>query len=88
MCEGYQNRGQHTSNFVLRGTYVGPRRRTLAEPYLSARVAPGRRDLSPRAAILGNAGQLFNDHAPELDESIVRESGGIQPKADLPTYPY
>jgi len=36
-----------------------------------------------RTAILRKAGQLFNDHAAELAEWIVRESGGIQPKADL-----
>jgi benzaldehyde dehydrogenase (NAD) len=36
-----------------------------------------------RTAILRKAGQLFVDHAAELAEWIVRESGGIQPKADL-----
>ena len=36
-----------------------------------------------RAAILRKAGQLFNEHAAELAGWVVRESGGIQPKADL-----
>jgi benzaldehyde dehydrogenase (NAD) len=36
-----------------------------------------------RAAILRRAGQLFSDHEAELSEWIVRESGGIGPKAGL-----
>ena len=36
-----------------------------------------------RAAILRKAGQLFVDHADELSELIMRESGGIGPKAGL-----
>jgi benzaldehyde dehydrogenase (NAD) len=36
-----------------------------------------------RAAIIRKAGQLFVEHAHELSEWIVRESGGIGPKADL-----
>ncbi|MHB1208674.1 MAG: benzaldehyde dehydrogenase [Acidimicrobiales bacterium] len=36
-----------------------------------------------RAAILRKAGQLFVDNAQELSNWIMRESGGIGPKADL-----
>jgi benzaldehyde dehydrogenase (NAD) len=36
-----------------------------------------------RAAILRKAGQLFVDNAQELSTWIMRESGGIGPKADL-----
>jgi benzaldehyde dehydrogenase (NAD) len=36
-----------------------------------------------RAAVLRKAGDLFNAHHPEIAEWIVRESGGIPPKADL-----
>jgi benzaldehyde dehydrogenase (NAD) len=36
-----------------------------------------------RAAILRRAGQIFNDNEAELSEWIVRESGGIGPKAGL-----
>ncbi|HEY1762986.1 MAG TPA: aldehyde dehydrogenase family protein, partial [Acidimicrobiales bacterium] len=36
-----------------------------------------------RAAILRRAGQLFTDNEAELSEWIVRESGGIGPKAGL-----
>src|SRR5665213_1343759 len=36
-----------------------------------------------RSAVLRKAGQLFLDNAEELSEWIVRESGGIGPKAQL-----
>jgi benzaldehyde dehydrogenase (NAD) len=36
-----------------------------------------------RAAVLRKAGQLFVDNAQELSSWIMRESGGIGPKADL-----
>ena len=36
-----------------------------------------------RAAVVRRAGQLFLDNADELSEWIVRESGGIEPKAGL-----
>ena len=38
-----------------------------------------------RSAVLRKAGQLFLDNADELSEWIVRESGGIGPKAQLET---
>jgi benzaldehyde dehydrogenase (NAD) len=38
---------------------------------------------SARSAVLRKAGQLFNDHAGELAQWVLRESGGIGPKADL-----
>ncbi|MFI0408973.1 benzaldehyde dehydrogenase [Actinomadura sp. 3N508] len=36
-----------------------------------------------RAAVLRRAGRLFEDHAAEIQEWIVRESGSIPPKAEL-----
>ncbi|GAA1366911.1 benzaldehyde dehydrogenase [Arthrobacter rhombi] len=39
-----------------------------------------------RAAILRRAGALWGEHAAELDEWIVRESGGIPAKAGLETH--
>lgn len=36
-----------------------------------------------RAAILRKAGNLFVEHAPELSQWLIRESGSIGPKADL-----
>jgi benzaldehyde dehydrogenase (NAD) len=36
-----------------------------------------------RAAVLRRAGDLFNENAEEVSTWIVRESGGIGPKADL-----
>ncbi len=38
---------------------------------------------SARAAVLRRAGDLFTQHAEEISEWIVRESGGIGPKAGL-----
>ncbi len=39
-----------------------------------------------RAAVLRRAGQLFEEHAAEIEDWIVRESGGIPPKAGLETH--
>ncbi|HQT99471.1 MAG TPA: benzaldehyde dehydrogenase [Acidimicrobiales bacterium] len=36
-----------------------------------------------RTAVLRRAGDLFNEHAAEISEWIMRESGGIGPKAGL-----
>jgi len=36
-----------------------------------------------RAAILRKAGQLFEDHAEELQSWVMKETGAIPPKADL-----
>jgi len=41
------------------------------------------RPYNERSAILRRAGQIFLDNALELSDWIVRESGGIPPKADL-----
>jgi len=41
------------------------------------------RPYNERSAILRRAGQIFLDNAGELSDWIVRESGGIPPKADL-----
>lgn len=39
-----------------------------------------------RAAILRRAGQLFEEHAEEIEGWIVRETGAIPPKAQLETH--
>ncbi|MBZ5740701.1 aldehyde dehydrogenase family protein [Nocardioides mangrovi] len=39
-----------------------------------------------RAAVLRKAGELFEEHAEEIQGWIVRESGGIPPKAGLETH--
>jgi benzaldehyde dehydrogenase (NAD) len=39
-----------------------------------------------RAAVLRNAGRLFEEHAAEIEEWIVRETGAIPPKAALETH--
>ncbi len=39
-----------------------------------------------RAAVLRRAGQLWEEHAAEIQEWIVREAGGIPPKAQLETH--
>lgn len=39
-----------------------------------------------RAAVLRKAGLLFEEHADEIGSWIVRESGGITPKANLETH--
>ncbi len=54
-----------------------------AQTAVDAQVAWAALPFTARTAILRKAGQLFNDHAAELAEWIVRESGGIQAKADL-----
>jgi benzaldehyde dehydrogenase (NAD) len=41
------------------------------------------RPFTERAAVLRRAGQLFTDHADEISNWIMRESGGIGPKAGL-----
>jgi len=56
---------------------------TAAQAAVDAQGAWAALPFTARSAILRGAGQLFNDHAAELAEWIVRESGGIQPKADL-----
>lgn len=39
-----------------------------------------------RAAVLRRAGQLFDDHAEEIQGWIIRETGAIPPKAGLETH--
>ncbi|HUZ41193.1 MAG TPA: aldehyde dehydrogenase family protein [Acidimicrobiales bacterium] len=56
---------------------------TAAQVAVDAQSAWAAAPFTERTAILRKAGQLFNDHAVELAEWIVRESGGIPPKADL-----
>lgn len=41
---------------------------------------------SERARVLRRAGQLFEDHAEEIEQWIIREAGGIQAKASLETH--
>lgn len=57
----------------------------------AARAAMAQREWSARsygerAAVLRRAGDLWLEHADELNQWIVRESGGIPPKADLETH--
>ena len=54
-----------------------------AELASSAQRDWAQRPFTDRAAILRRAGQLFTDHADEISEWIIRESGGIGPKAGL-----
>lgn len=54
----------------------------------SARAVSAQREwaakpFTERSAVLRRAGQLFQDHAEEISSWIVRESGGIGPKAGL-----
>ena len=44
------------------------------------------RNPEERAAVLRRAGQLWEEHAAEVQDWIVRESGGIGPKAALETH--
>ena len=44
------------------------------------------RNPEDRAAVLARAGQLWEEHAAEIQDWIVRESGGIPPKAGLETH--
>lgn len=44
------------------------------------------RPFSERARVLRRAGQLFEEHAQEIGDWIVREAGGIQAKAGLETH--
>ncbi len=44
------------------------------------------RPYTDRAAVLRRAGDLWLAHAEEINSWIVRESGGIPPKADLETH--
>ncbi len=41
---------------------------------------------SERAAVLRKAGMLFEEHAAEIEQWIVQESGAIAPKAQLETH--
>lgn len=54
-----------------------------AELASSAQRDWAQRPFTDRAAILRRAGQLFTDHADEISGWIIRESGGIGPKAGL-----
>jgi benzaldehyde dehydrogenase (NAD) len=45
-----------------------------------------RRTPSERAAVLRRAGQLWEEHAAEIGEWIVKETGAIPPKAGLETH--
>lgn len=54
-----------------------------AELASSAQRDWAQRPFTERAAILRRAGQLFTDHADEISRWIIRESGGIGPKAGL-----
>jgi benzaldehyde dehydrogenase (NAD) len=54
----------------------------------AARAAAAQREwaatpFEERAALLRRAGALFESHAAEIEGWIIRESGGIPPKASL-----
>lgn len=52
----------------------------------AAQIEWASRKPEERAAVLRRAGQLFEDHAEEIQGWIIRESGGIPPKAQLETH--
>ncbi|MGH9082918.1 MAG: benzaldehyde dehydrogenase [Acidimicrobiales bacterium] len=57
----------------------------------TARAAEAQRDwaqrpYTERTAVLRRAGDLWKEHAEEIDGWIIRESGGIPPKAQLETH--
>ncbi|TMQ89975.1 aldehyde dehydrogenase family protein [Actinomadura soli] len=54
-----------------------------AETAASAQRDWAARTYEERAAVLRRAGRLFEDHAAEVQDWIVRESGSIPPKAEL-----
>ncbi|TDD26081.1 aldehyde dehydrogenase family protein [Actinomadura sp. KC06] len=54
-----------------------------AENAASAQRDWAARTYEERAAVLRRAGRLFEDHAAEIQDWIVRESGSIPPKAEL-----
>src|SRR5687767_7565281 len=41
---------------------------------------------SERASVLRRAGELFHEHAEEIEGWIIREAGSIPPKAGLETH--
>jgi benzaldehyde dehydrogenase (NAD) len=52
----------------------------------NAQVAWAETSYEERAAVLRQAGRLFEEHAAEIEEWIVRETGAIPPKAALETH--
>ncbi|MBW4096346.1 MAG: aldehyde dehydrogenase family protein, partial [Acidobacteria bacterium] len=52
----------------------------------SAQVDWAAKNPEERAAVLRRAGDLWQEHAAEIESWIVRESGGIGPKAGLETH--
>src|SRR4051794_5034303 len=60
--------------------------RSAATGAASAQRDWARRTPSERAAVLRRAGQLFQEHAGEIEEWIVKETGAIPPKAQLETH--
>ncbi len=52
----------------------------------AAQLDWARRTPAERAAVLRRAGQLWEEHAGEIGEWIVKESGSIPPKAGLETH--
>ena len=56
---------------------------TAAERAKEAQVEWAALPFTQRTAILRKAGDLFHQHGEEISDWIMRESGGIKPKADL-----
>ncbi|KAB2347418.1 benzaldehyde dehydrogenase [Actinomadura rudentiformis] len=74
------------------GTTLGRLGRATASDVAAAatRAAAAQRDWAARtyqerAAVLRRAGRLFEEHAEEIQDWIVREAGSIPPKAQLET---
>ena len=61
----------------------GTWRRRRCGPY--GHSGSGRRPFEDRAAVLRRAGQLFEEHAEEIGDWLVREAGSVPPKAELET---
>lgn len=57
-----------------------------AKAAAAAQKAWGREKPEVRAAVLRKAGELFEQHAAEIEGWIVRETGAIPPKAQLETH--
>lgn len=60
--------------------------RRAATRAAEAQAAWAARRPTERAAVLRRAGLLFEEHASEIQDWIVRESGAIPPKAQLETH--
>ena len=65
---------------------TGEDMRTAARDAASAQRAWARASYEERAAVLRRAGDLFVEHAAEIEDWLVREAGSVPPKAQLETH--